>query len=471
MLIGREEEIKLLHEAYDSAESEFVAIYGRRRIGKTYLVRETFQGKFTFSHSGVAKLPTPKQLHAFYNSLVEQGYKPTRIPTNWLEAFHYLSMCLTERSEKKKVVFLDELPWMDTHKSDFLPAFEHFWNNWASARKDILLIVCGSATSWIINKIVNNHGGLHDRLSYSIKLNQFSLSECKKYAESMGVKMSQQQIVEAYMVFGGVPYYWSKLNKKFSLAQNIDRMFFVENAIFENEFDNLYSSLFRKPEPYIKLIAALGKKKIGMTREELSAHTGIAQNGNMSKYLSELTACGFIRSYTPYGKQSKYAVYQLIDNYTLFYYRFLASKKIKEENYWIKSQNTTTYHNWCGLAFERVCLLHIRQIKKALGISNVISNEYSWRTPPYADLPGVEIDLLIDRADKAFNLCEMKYTTGKFTIDKKYSEVLRNKVQRLYDVTKTRNSVFLTMISANGLSANAYANDIAYTLTSDDLFD
>lgn len=471
MLIGREEEIKLLQEAYDSAESEFVAIYGRRRIGKTYLVRETLQDKFTFSHSGVAKLPARKQLHAFYNSLVEQGYKPSQMPTNWLDAFHYLSMCLAERSEPKKVIFLDELPWMDTHKSDFLPAFEHFWNNWASARKDILLIVCGSATSWIINKIVNNHGGLHDRLSYSIKLNPFSLSECKKYAESMEVKMSQQQIVEAYMVFGGVPYYWSKLNKKFSLAQNIDRMFFVENAIFENEFDNLYSSLFRKPEPYIKLIAALGKKKIGMTREELSSHTGIAQNGNMSKYLSELTACGFIHSYTPYGKQSKYSVYQLIDNYTLFYYRFLASKKIKEENYWIKSQNTTTYHNWCGLAFERVCLLHIRQIKKALGISNVISNEYSWRTPPYADLPGVEIDLLIDRADKAFNLCEMKYTTGKFTIDKKYSEVLRNKVQRLYDVTKTRNSVFLTIISANGLTANAYANDIAYTLTSDDLFD
>lgn len=471
MLIGREEEIKLLQEAYDSAESEFVAIYGRRRIGKTYLVRETLQDKFTFSHSGVAKLPARKQLHAFYNSLVEQGYKPSQMPTNWLDAFHDLSMCLAERSEPKKVIFLDELPWMDTHKSDFLPAFEHFWNNWASARKDILLIVCGSATSWIINKIVNNHGGLHDRLSYSIKLNPFSLSECKKYAESMEVKMSQQQIVEAYMVFGGVPYYWSKLNKKFSLAQNIDRMFFVENAIFENEFDNLYSSLFRKPEPYIKLIAALGKKKIGMTREELSSHTGIAQNGNMSKYLSELTACGFIRSYTPYGKQSKYSVYQLIDNYTLFYYRFLASKKIKEENYWIKSQNTTTYHNWCGLAFERVCLLHIRQIKKALGISNVISDEYSWRTPPYADLPGVEIDLLIDRADKAFNLCEMKYTTGKFTIDKKYSEVLRNKVQRLYDVTKTRNSVFLTIISANGLTANAYANDIAYTLTSDDLFD
>ena len=269
----------------------------------------------------------------------------------------------------------------------------------------------------------------------------------------------------------GVPYYWSKLDKRYSLAQNIDRMFFAQDAIFENEFDNLYSSLFKHPEPYVKIIAALGKKKIGMTREELSSNTGISQNGNMTKYLDELEACGFVRSYTPYGKQLKHSVFQLIDNYTLFYYRFLASKKIKEEGFWLKSQNAASYANWCGLAFERVCLLHIRQIKKALGISGVISNEYSWRTPPYADLPGVEVDLLIDRADKVFNLCEMKYTTGKFTIDKKYSDTLRNKVQRLYDVTKTRNAVFLTMISANGLTANAYANDIATVLTANDLFD
>lgn len=471
MLIGRKEEARQLNEAYDSNESEFVAIYGRRRIGKTYLVRETMKDKFTFSHSGVAKLSAKGQLQAFYNSLVEQGYIPPKVPKNWLEAFHYLSMYMGETSDTKKVIFLDELPWMDTHKSDFLPAFEHFWNGWASARKDILLIVCGSATSWIINKIVKNHGGLHDRLSYSIRLNQFSLSECEQYVKSLGLRMSRPHIVEAYMVFGGVPYYWSKLDKRFSLAQNIDRMFFEQGSIFENEFDNLYSSLFKNPEPYIKLIAALGKKKIGMTREELSLNTGLAQNGSLTKYLDELEACGFIRSYIPYGKQFKFAVYQLIDNYTLFYYRFLASRKIKDESFWLKSQNTSTYANWCGLAFERVCLLHIRQIKKALGISGVISNEYSWRTPPYADLPGVEIDLLIDRADKVFNLCEMKYTTGKFTIDKKYSEILRNKVQRLYDVTKTRSAVFLTMISANGLAANAYVNDITSVLTAEDLFD
>ena len=471
MLIGREEEIRQLEDAYNSAESEFVAIYGRRRIGKTYLVRETLRDKFTFSHAGVAKLSTKGQLQSFYNSLVEHGYTPPSVPKNWLDAFHYLSMYIVKAADGKKVIFLDELPWMDTHKSDFLPAFEHFWNGWASARKDILLIVCGSATSWIINKIVKNHGGLHDRLSKSIRLKQFTLSECEKYVTSMGLHMSRPHIVEAYMIFGGVPYYWSKLDKRYSFAQNVDRIFFAQDAIFENEFDNLYSSLFKHPEPYLKIIAALGKKKIGMTREELSSTTGILQNGNMTKYLDELEACGFVRSYTPYGKRLKHSVFQLIDNYTLFYYRFLASKKIKEEGFWLKSQKTSTYANWCGLAFERVCLLHIRQIKTALGIAGVISNEYSWRTPPYADLPGVEVDLLIDRADKVFNLCEMKYTTGKFTIDKKYSEVLRNKVQRLYDVTKTRNAVFLTIISANGLTANAYANEIPCVLTADDLFD
>lgn len=470
MLIGREEEIRQLKDAYTSKESEFVAIYGRRRIGKTYLVRETLQDKFTFSHAGVAKLATKGQLQAFYISLVEHGYTPPSVPKNWLEAFHHLSAFIGKADGRKNVIFLDELPWMDTHKSDFLPAFEHFWNAWASARKDILLIVCGSATSWIINKIINNHGGLHDRLSKSIRLKPFTLRECEKYVNSMGMRMSRSHILEAYMIFGGVPYYWSKLDKRYSLAQNIDRMFFSQDAIFEKEYDNLYSSLFKHPEPYLKIIEALGKKKIGMTREELSSATSILQNGNMTKYLNELEACGFIRSYTPFGKQLKLSVFQLIDNYTLFYYRFLSSKKIKEEGFWIKSQKTTTYANWCGLAFERVCLLHIRQIKKALGISGVISNEYSWRTQPYANLPGVEVDLLIDRADKVFNLCEMKYTTGKFTIDKKYSEVLRNKIQRLYDITKTHNAVFLTMISANGITENEYANDVSCILTAEDLF-
>lgn len=471
MLIGREEEIYQLENAYSSSESEFVAIYGRRRIGKTYLVREILQERFTFCHTGVTKLPAKGQLQAFYNSLTDQGYTPSRIPRNWLEAFQCLSTYIKNRKEKKKVIFLDELPWMDTPKSDFLSAFEHFWNGWASARKDILLIVCGSATSWIIKNIVNNHGGLHNRLSRSIRLKQFTLSECERYSTSLKMRMTRPQIIEAYMIFGGVPYYWSKLDHRFSLAQNIDRMFFIDNAIFKSEFYDLYASLFKHPEPYLKIISVLGKKKVGMTMEEISESTLLPRNGTLTKYLADLDACGFIRLYSSYGSRVKGTVYQLIDNFTLFYYRFLSSKKITDEGYWSKIQTSTTYSNWCGLSFERVCLLHIKQIKKALSIAGILSNEFSWRTPPYADLPGVEIDLLIERADKVLNLCEMKFTKNPFTIDRKYAAILQNKIARLRDVTNTRNAIYLTMISASGLTSNEYANEVQNVLTADALFD
>lgn len=471
MLIGREEEIYQLEEAYSSPESEFVAIYGRRRIGKTYLVRETLQNRFSFFHAGVSKLPAKGQLVAFYNSLVNHGYTPSRIPKNWLEAFQYLLTFIKDKKENKKIIFLDELPWMDTPKSDFLPAFEHFWNGWASARKDILLIVCGSATSWIIKNIVNNHGGLHNRLSRSIKLKQFTLRECEKYVTAVRMQMTRPQIIEAYMIFGGVPYYWSKLDHRFSLAQNIDRMFFTENAILKNEFEDLYASLFKHPDPYLKIISVLGKKKVGMTIEEISESTKLFRNGSLTKYLGDLEACGFIRSYSSYGNRVKGTVYQLIDNYTLFYYRFLSSKKNTDEGYWSKIQTSAVFSNWCGLSFERICLLHIRQIKNALGIGGILSNEFSWRTPPYADLPGVEIDLLIERADKVFNLCEMKYTKNPFIIDKKYAANLQNKIARLRDVTKTRNAIFLTMIAASGLTSNEYAGDIQNIITADALFD
>lgn len=470
MFIGREEEKYQFEEAYSSPESEFVAIYGRRRIGKTFLVRETMEGRFTFFHTGVSNLPVKGQLQSFYNSLVNHGYTPARIPNNWLEAFQYLSTYLNNRKEEKKVIFLDELPWMHTPKSDFLPALEHFWNGWASARKDILLIVCGSATSWIIKNIVNNHGGLHNRLSRCIRLEQFTLKECEKYVRSLQIRMTRSQVIEAYMVFGGVPYYWSKLDHRFSLAQNIDRMFFANNAIFKNEFTDLYASLFKRPEPYLKIITALGKKKVGMTIEEISESAHLPRNGSLTKYLVDLESCGFIRAYSSFGNRTKGTVFQLIDNFTLFYYKFLSAKKITDEAYWSKIQTSTTYFNWCGLSFERVCLLHIKQIKNALGIDGILSNEFSWRTPPYADLPGVEIDLLIERADKVFNLCEMKFTKNPFTIDKNYATVLQNKVARLRYVTKTKSAIFLTMISASGLTANEYSNEVQNIITADALF-
>ena len=470
MLIGREKEIQELRQAYDSDESKFVAVFGRRRIGKTYLVREVFQDNFAFTYSGMAQASTKEQLQRFYLTLKSQGFKGGSYPNNWIEAFYMLEQYLEGLPEGKKVVFLDELPWMDGPKSSFMPAFENFWNAWASARKDILLIVCGSATSWMVKKILKNRGGLHNRLNNQIHLQPFNLHECELYAKSINLPLERQEIMEAYMVFGGIPFYWSLLNKSLSLPQNIDTLLFGRTPKLGNEFKELYSSLFKQPEPYLDIITALAKKKIGMTREEIIANSTLATNGQLTKHLEDLESCGFIRRYQAIGSKTKNALYQLVDNFTLFYFRFMDGKNVTDTNYWSKIQTAPIYHSWSGLAFERVCLLHSEQIKKALGISGVITNEYSWRTVANDEHPGAQIDLLIDRSDKVINLCEIKYSDGPYTIDKKYMENLRNKAALFRQLTKTRKGIALTVITNCGLVKNTYAMNIHAQLNSNDLF-
>ena len=471
MLIGREKEIQELRQAYDSDESKFVAVFGRRRIGKTYLVREVFQDNFAFTHSGMAQASTKEQLQRFYLTLKSQGFKGGSYPNNWIEAFYMLEQYLEGLPEGKKVVFLDELPWMDGPKSSFMPAFENFWNAWASARKDVLLIVCGSATSWMVKKLLKNRGGLHNRLNNQIHLQPFNLHECELYAKNINLPLERQEIMEAYMVFGGIPFYWSLLNKSLSLPQNIDTLLFGRTPKLGNEFKELYSSLFKQPEPYLDIITALAKKKIGMTREEIIANSDLATNGLLTKYLEDLENCGFIRRYQAIGSKTKNALYQLIDNFTLFYFKFMEGRNNTDANYWSKIQMTPVFYTWSGLAFERVCLLHSEQIKKALGISGVITNEYSWRTAANDEHPGAQIDLLIDRSDKVINLCEIKYSDNPYTIDKKYMENLRNKVALFRQITKTRKGIVLTMITNSGLVNNSFSmNNIHSQITADDLF-
>lgn len=471
MLVGREKEIQELQQAYASDESKFIAILGRRRIGKTYLVREVFYGNFAFEYSGMAKASTKEQLQRFYLTLKDYGFREASYPSNWIEAFYMLEQYLKWLPEGKKVVFLDELPWMDTPKSSFMPAFENFWNGWASARKDILLIVCGSATSWMVKKILKNRGGLHNRLNNQIHLQPFNLHECESYAKHIGLPMERQEVMEAYMIFGGVPFYWSLLNKSLSLSQNVDALFFGKNPKLNNEFVELYSSLFKQPEAYLDIITVLAKKKIGMTREEIIKNANISTSGLLTKYLEDLENCGFIRRYKSIGSKIKNSIYQLIDNFTLFYFRFMEGNGNTDANYWSKIQTTPIYYNWSGLAFERICFLHSEQIKKALGISGVITNEYSWRISANEEHPGTQIDLLIDRSDKVINLCEIKYSDGEFHIDKKYMENLRNKTNLFRRVTKSRKGIALTMITSNGLVNNSYSiNNIHSQITADDLF-
>ena len=470
MIIGRKEEQQILHSAVQSENSEFIAVYGRRRVGKTYLIRETFGYKFTFQHTGLAKGNTKEQLFSFAISLRDAGYDDCPIPKSWLEAFSLLSAYLKNSTDEKKIVFLDELPWMDTPRSNFISAFEHFWNGWASARKDIVLIICGSATSWIINKVINDHGGLHNRVTKQIALQPFTLKECEMFAQSKGLEMSRYQLAECYMVFGGIPYYWSLLEKGLSLAQNIDKIIFAKNGKLSNEFNQLYASLFKSPEQYIDIVTALGKKKVGMTREEIIAATDKYSNGALSKVLDELEYCGFIRKYNGFDKKSKQAIYQLIDNYTLFYFKFIQQNENNDEHFWSASIDSAMHRAWSGLAFERLCMAHTQQIKAALGIAGVLSNVYSWRKEADETSDGAQIDLLIDRKDQVINLCEMKYSLSEYVIDAEYEQKLRNKKSVFIDTTNTRKAVHLTMVTTFGIKANAHSGIVQNEITLDDLF-
>ncbi|MBR5635207.1 MAG: ATP-binding protein [Prevotella sp.] len=470
MLIGRIEEQKKLRKVFDSNQSEFVAVYGRRRVGKTYLIREVFSNEFTFTHTGLAKKSTREQLQNFHLSLRNHGMGKNHQPNNWLEAFDMLATLIRQSRKKRKIVFIDELPWMDAPRSSFLSAIEHFWNGFAAARNDVVLIVCGSATSWIIQKIVRNHGGLHNRLTCRIHLQPFTLNECELYAKQLRLGMNRRQLLEGYMVLGGIPYYWSLLEKEKSLALNIDDLFFSRNGDLKHEFEDLYASLFHRPEKYIAIIETLGKKRVGMSRSEIARESKIPPNGKLGTMLEDLENCGFIRKYTSIGKKTKDAIFQLIDQYTIFYFQFIRNNPVKDEHFWSKSIDKPVYNNWCGLAFERLCLLHSRQIKETLGISGIISSEYSWRIEKDGEKSGAQIDLLIDRSDGVINLCEMKFSQRPFKIDAKYEQVLQNKRNRLKESTNTSKAVHITMVTTEGLVRNTYADEIQNQVTADDLF-
>lgn len=473
MIVGREKEIELLQSLSFEDESQFVAVYGRRRVGKTFLIREAFGYKFTFQHTGIYGACIKEQLGEFVESLYAAGMKKIKeMPKNWNEAFHLLEHLIDHsNSQGKKVIFIDEMPWMDTHKSNFVRSLDHFWNSWATARKDIILIICGSATSWIINNVIMNYGGLHNRLTSQIFLEPFCLRECKQYCEKRKLGYTERQILEAYMALGGIPYYWSFLKKGQSIAQNFDRMFFHERGELTQEFDALYASLFKRPTTHISIITALANRKMGMLREDILRQTKLTDNTTFSTALQELEQCGFIRKFLPIGNKAKNAIYQLMDNYTLFYFDFIKANVHQDEHFWTANIDTTIHHGWAGRAFERVCIQHLRQIKEALGFSAVISTAHSWiYKPKEATTKGVQIDLLIDRNDQTINLCEMKYTNAPYTLDEEEDLRLRNRRETFIRETGTTKSVLTTMITTYGLTHGGYADDIHSQVTMKDLF-
>lgn len=471
MLIGRDSEKQILLGALQEEYSQFIAVYGRRRVGKTFLIRESYNYKFHFQFTGAAKITARKQLVRFRRALKEYGQTDTPELTNWGDAFGELKRYINNLPEGKKVIFLDELPWMDAPRSGFLSELESFWNGWASARKDIVFVVCGSSTSWMVKKIIKNKGGLHNRLDHRISLKPFSLGLCEKLVQNRGLMLSRKQILEAYMIFGGVPYYWSLLRKGASITQEADRLIFSDDGELHDEFEMLYASLFKNPEPYIRVIELLAQKKMGLTRKDLLTAGKFEDNGSFSEILNDLEWCGFIRSYTMMGYRTKSDIFQLIDHYTLFYYEYIHGQR-QGSNYWKSMLGTPKYNTWCGLAFERACLWHVDQIKQKLGISGILTNEYAWRCihDEKKGRQGVQIDLLIERSDGIIDICEMKYAKDQYTITSDYNRELARKREEFINVTETKSAVHTIFVTTDGIAHNAEWGDIQAEITLDDLF-
>ena len=472
-LVGREKEIKTLKEAMESQNSVFLAVYGRRRVGKTFLLRQTLSDRIIFSYSGKANVTRQSQLKSFRLSLIEQGMSDCPVLKDWFTAFSYLKQFVSKSAERKKVILLDEVAWMDNQKSDFIPALEGFWNEWCSNRNDIFLIICASATSWIIDNVFHNRGGLHNRVTMRMRLLPFTLKECEEFSNANNLNYSRKDILNLYLAIGWVAWYWTLLKKGYSVKQNITQLFFEKDSPLRGEFFELYSSLFKNPDKYIDIILALGKKSSGLDRQELAIECNVSNNKKLGKMLEELEECGFIRSYVPYGKQENSIVYQLIDSFSLFHLKFLSKFKGEINSNMVLA--SPSYNSYCGLAFEKAVLNHITEVKKAMGISGINTQAYTWRSNPkklQEGEKGAQIDIVLDRADEVINIIEAKWTSDgeQYLVSSSDEEDLLNKKRIFIDQTKTRKSVFLTMVTISGVKENSHSSSIQNFLTLDDLF-
>lgn len=472
-IIGREYECERLADCIDSNQSQLIIVYGRRRIGKTFLINEYFNQRFAFNITGAYNQSKDIQLRNFTSELIRTTGKKWNLPKNWAQAFEYLRTYLEEcDTQEKQIVFFDEMPWLDTPKSDFLPSFEWFWNNWGAAQHNLVFIVCGSASSWLDEKFSENKGGLFSRQTCRLYLRPFTLHETESFLQSHNIMWSRYEIAECYMIMGGIPYYLNALNGRYSLSQNIDRLFFAPRGEFWDEFDHLYKTLFSNSNLYRQIAEALGSKRGGLSRSELCKITGISDNGALTKALHNLIASDFVRIARSYGKKTKDARYQLSDHYSLFYFRFIKDHEGKDPHFWSNSTDLPSRRSWEGLAFESLCFEHIPQINHKLGISGVLSEESVWNTTGNEELGfrGAQIDLLIDRRDRIIDICEIKYSMDEFAIDKAYDLVLRNKVSAFRYESKTKKSLQIVLITTYGLKRNMYSGIAQNQVMLDDLF-
>lgn len=469
-LVGRERECQELHRVMESDRSEFVIVYGRRRVGKTFLVDQYYQGQYDFTFVGGHNLSRQRQLTSFARALKKfSGTKPDKF-SDWFDAFDALEEYLESLdANRKKVVFIDEMPWIDTQKSDFVAALENFWNGWAARRNDIVFIASGSAASWMVDNLIENQGGLHARITSSIYVRPFTLHETEVYLLRKHCKWDRYQILQCYMVFGGIPFYLSLINAKESLVQNVDRLFFAQGGIMRSEFDELYNALFSNADLYISVVKGLAAHHDGMSREEISKATGIT-GGTLTRVLTNLERCDFISRNQNFAHKVKDTIYRLVDFYTLFYYTFILSDVSGDEQWWSHHFESRQVSTWQGLTFEIVCLMHTDSIKRALGISGMATEVSSWRKAATEGQNGGQIDLVIKRADRIIHLCEMKFSKSQYRITEAYEQLLRQRLELFQSSTRTKFSLVITFVTTYGIADGLHHSLVHSEVTMEQLF-
>lgn len=477
IIIGRKREQKLLGEYCESNRAEFVAVYGRRRVGKTFLVKHYFQERFAFYMTGIFEGSLADQLANFTARLSVHSGSPQSMPKNWFDAFAMLQAYLEScEGDHPLVVFIDELPWLDTPNSRFVKALELFWNTWGSTCARLKFIVCGSATTWMLSKLLGDRGGLHNRVTRRMYLRSFTLAETEAYLKSNGFVYSRQQVIDTYMVLGGIPFYLSMLRPSLGVEQNVDELFFAEDAPLRDEYGFLFRSLFKDASKYVRVVELLAKHGQGLTKPEIVKALKVTDNGTFSEVLDNLVSCDFLRRYTAFGKKERDMMYQLVDPYTLFYVRFVKDAGHADHHRWTNMMLQGSQNAWKGYAFEQVCLRHIDQIKQGLGISGVLTGVCSWYCPKQKPTTeseghkGGQIDLIIDRVDGIINLCEMKYGTRPYAMTAAYAKEMDDRRELFRLKTKTPKALHITLVSPHGLAQNAHASTIQSQITADDLF-
>ena len=471
-LIGRKAELKQLESIIHSSRPEFIAIYGRRRVGKTFLIRQFASAQKSikyFDFSGQQNSPLQNQIDNFCVRL-EEAFKITRPlqrPKGWKEALLLLNSFLNEQTKNKKcMLFFDELPWIASRNSAFVSALDYIWNQYWSRNKNIKLIVCGSAASWIIEKVINAKGGLHNRVTGQMNLSPFNLNEVESYLRDKGIKLTRIEILKIYMAIGGVPFYWTHIQKGKSGAESIDSLFFRKAAPLKDEFQRLLSSLFENSEVHKKIVEALANNRHGVSREELLAQLKIKSGGQFNRYLNELTISGFIQEFIPYGRKKKNHYFRLIDPFCFFYLKWQTEISGGRTS-WKSLQNTPRLQSWLGYTFENVCIMHEEKIKQVMELTDSVVTSSSWSFRPSVRSQkeqGVQFDLLWKRKDGVIQIFEIKYSESPFKLEKNYAKVLSNKIEIFKEKTKFKGQVFLTLVSPFGLAQGLWNDDIVDTV-------